>query len=425
MTRAWIISIGTELTLGQTVDTNSAWLAAQLAERGFRVTRHVTLADELADIIQSLRDGMSQCDLIAISGGLGPTEDDLTRAAMAGAAGVELLRNDESLRQIREYFTRVNRPMTAANESQADLPCGAEALPNRCGTAPGIWMRIGSAFAFAMPGVPFEMKQMFEHEVAPRLANLASGRTIVSRKLNCFGAGEAAIGEQIRDLMRRGRNPEVGTTAQLGVIGIRINAQAADAESAARMLDDTEAELHRRFGSLIFGVGDETLAVAAGRLLTERGETVCTAESCTGGLVAKQLTDVAGSSSYFLGGAVTYSNEAKTALLGVDAKLIASFGAVSEEVARSMAAGARTRFGATYSVAITGIAGPGGGTPAKPVGLVYVAVADECGVEAHELRLPEQSPRGVIRERSAASALNLVRLRILERGASPKRGSGR
>lgn len=425
MSCAWVLSIGTELTLGQTVDTNSAWLSARLAERGFRVHRHITLADDMEDIVETLRSAAQRCDLIAISGGLGPTEDDLTRVALARAAGLELERNLECLEQIRAYFDRIQRPMSQSNEVQADLPRGATPLHNISGTAPGIWLRIGRAIAFSLPGVPHEMKQMFEHQVASRLANLSAGQIVRSRRLNCFGAGESQIGETIRDLMQRGRNPEVGTTAQLGVVGIRVNAQADSAAEAERMLDETCAELHRRLGALIYGVGEETLADAVGRLLIERGASLCVAESCTGGLLAKLLTDIPGSSRYFLGGCVTYSNESKIAQLGVDPGKIEQFGAVSAEVARSMADGARTRFGATWAVSITGVAGPGGGTPAKPVGLVYIGVADVHSVTAHEIRLPEHSPRGVIRERSAATALNLLRLRIIESGASLGAVSGR
>lgn len=422
MLRAWVLSIGTELTLGQTVDTNGAWLAARLAERGFHITRHLTLPDELEPLVAGLREAAAHCELIAITGGLGPTEDDLTRAALATAAGVELTRDTDSLQQIEAYFERLKRPMSAANMTQADLPRGATALRNISGTAPGIWMSIASAQAFALPGVPFEAKQMFEHQVCPRLAlrDADSGVTI-SRKLNCFGAGEAAIGERIRDLMQRGRNPEVGTTAQLGVIGIRINARAASADAATRMLDETECELRTRFGPLIFGRDDETLADAVGRLLIEHGATLCTAESCTGGLAAEHLTRASGASCYFAGGFITYSNESKTALLGVEPNLFKKNGAVSAEVARSMATGARIRLGTTYSLAITGIAGPGGGSIEKPVGLVYVAVAGASGVDAHELRMPEHLPRGVIRERSVASVLNALRLRIMDGAASPIR----
>ncbi|MBL8880491.1 MAG: competence/damage-inducible protein A [Phycisphaerales bacterium] len=423
MPRAWIVSIGTELTLGQAVDTNGAWFAARLAERGFDIARHITLPDELQSIVAGLREAAENCDVIAVTGGLGPTEDDLTRAALAAAAGAELVRDAASQRQIQEYFDRVRRPMSPANVAQADLPRGASALSNTSGTAPGIWMRIGRALAFALPGVPFEAKRMYAEQIVPRLtaAFTETGGVIASRKLNCFGAGEAAIGERIRDLMQRGRNPEVGTTAQLGVIGIRINARAANLESAGRMLDEMEGELRARFGTLIFGRDDETLAATVGRLLVERRATVCTAESCTAGLAAEHLTRFAGASRFFTGGFVTYSDEAKVALLGVDPALIREKGAVSAEVARSMAAGARTRLGTTYALAITGIAGPAGGSAEKPVGLVYVAVADASAIDAHELRFPEQSPRGVIRERSVASVLNMLRQRIIVEAPSPNR----
>jgi nicotinamide-nucleotide amidase len=315
--------------------------------------------------------------------------------------------------------------MSQSNEVQADLPRGATPLHNDCGTAPGIWIRLGTAVVFSLPGVPHEMKRMFEQQVVPRLAEVSSGPVVRSRRLNCFGAGESVIGEQIRDLMQRGRNPEVGTTAQLGVVGIRVNARADTPADADRMLDKTCTELRRRLGTLIYGDDEETLADSVGRLLTEHDASLCVAESCTGGLLAKLLTDTPGSSRYFHGGWITYSNESKIALLGVETAKIEQFGAVSAEVARSMAGGARTRLGTTWALSITGVAGPGGGTPAKPVGLVYIGVADEHAITTHEIRLPENAPRSVIRERSAATALNLLRLRILEAGASPRRTSGR
>ena len=230
--------------------------------------------------------------------------------------------------------------------------------------------------------------------------------------------GESSVGEHIADLMVRGANPEVGTTAALGVIGIRINATASAAEAAVRMLEEAEREVRRRLGAIVFGRDDDTLAECVGRLLTERGETVCTIESCTGGLIAKELTDAPGSSAYFLGGAVTYANQAKTALVGVSEEALDQHGAVSEPVALAMATGGRTRFGSDYGIAVTGIAGPGGGSPAKPVGLVYIAVAAADGAVAWAHPFGETSPRDVIRQRAAHTALNALRLRLLDVGTS-------
>ncbi|MFO0840456.1 MAG: competence/damage-inducible protein A [Phycisphaerae bacterium] len=412
-TSAWIISIGTELTLGQTVDTNSAWLSRQLAALGIRANRHLTVPDELGPIRDALREAAGATGLILISGGLGPTEDDLTRQALADAAGEALELDESSLAQIRNFFTRRGREMPAPNRVQAMIPRGGRALPNLCGTAPGVFMRVQRAACYVMPGVPSEMRDMFEREVLPALRRESGGRVVRSRRLQCTGAGESEIGARIQELMTRGRNPEVGTTAEMGVIGIRINATADSVAAAESMLDQAESQVRERLSELVFGSGEETLAHAVGVLLAQRGESVCCAESCTGGLIGAMLTDVAGSSRYFFGAAVTYSNAMKTALLGVPAEMIDRHGAVCGPVAEAMARGARERFGADFALAATGIAGPGGGTDEKPVGLVYIALATPTGVQIRELRLGDDSPRATIRARAAGAALNLLRLHLI------------
>ncbi|MBN2447995.1 MAG: competence/damage-inducible protein A [Phycisphaerae bacterium] len=414
MKTAWIISIGTELTLGQTVDTNGAWLAQRLAALGIQTDRHVAVADDLAATADVALAAAGAAEVVLITGGLGPTDDDLTRAALARAAGVELVFDETSLAHIRGFFAARGREMLERNRTQAMLPRGAKAILNTCGTAPGVELRLRGCPCYVMPGVPFEMRAMFERDIEPVLRVAAAGRALRQRRLHLFGMPESEVGDVLADLMVRGRNPEVGTTATLGIIGVRINAAGDSAAEADVLLDETEREVRQRIGTPVFGRDEDTLAGVVGRMLVGRGATVSTAESCTGGLIAKELTDVAGSSAYFLGGAVTYSNAAKTAVLGVDEELIAAHGAVSEPVAAAMASGARARFGSDYAVSTTGIAGPGGGTAQKPVGLVYIGLATPTDTVVLERRFGGSVPREAIREWAARTALNRLRTWLLE-----------
>ena len=413
LNQAWIVSIGAELALGQTVDTNAAWLAAELARLGVRTERHLTVTDDLGTIRDAVTQAADAAEIVLITGGLGPTDDDVTRQALAEAAGEPLVRHAASLEQIRAFFAARGREMIERNAIQAMFPRGAEPIENTCGTAPGIAMSLHDTPVFAMPGVPFEMKTMFERDVAPRIKSGVSAGVILSTVLRCFGLGESDLGERIADLMKRGRNPEIGTTADLGVIGIRINATADSEPSARELLADAEAELRSRLGRHVFGRDDDTLASVVGAVLAKRRQSLSIAESCTGGLIAKLITDVAGSSAYFVGGAVTYSDEMKTSVLGVDPELLEAHGAVSEPVAEAMARGASTKFDTDYAVAVTGIAGPAGGSPDKPVGLVYLAVAEPGTATVRRLLLGADAPRHVIRQRAAMSALDLLRRRLV------------
>lgn len=408
------MSIGNELTLGQTVDTNSAWLSQRLAEIGVHVVLHTTVADETEPLTEEIRRASALADLVLITGGLGPTEDDITRDALAGVMGVGLELHQPSLEQIRSFFAQRNRPMPEANVVQAMFPRGSMPIENTCGTAPGIHAKVGRAMIFVMPGVPREMRVMYERDVLPSLWPLAGGAVILARTLHTFGEGESTIGERIRDLMKRGLNPTVGTTAQQGIISVRIHAAGANRDEASTLLETTASEIKRRLGSLVFGQDDETLWGVVVRELIARRQTVATAESCTGGLIAKSLTDVPGSSEAFLEGVVTYSNAAKTRLLGVPAELIAAHGAVSRPVAEAMAINCRRLSGTDFALSVTGIAGPGGGTPDKPVGLVFIGLADSKGCDVHELRLGSCLVREEIRDRTCKSALNLLRCRLVD-----------
>ncbi|RIK65888.1 MAG: competence/damage-inducible protein A [Planctomycetota bacterium] len=411
---AHILAIGTELTIGQAVDTNSAWLAQQLAGVGIHVTRHVTVSDDLADITAAIRGSAQATELVLISGGLGPTPDDLTRDALAAAMGVELAFHADSFEQIAAYFRSRNRQMHERNRVQAMIPHGATPIENTRGTAPGLRARLERADIFVMPGVPAEMKVMFERDVLPHLrARGGSAEVIAQRTLRTFGMAESEIGEKIADLMQRGRNPAVGTSAADLVITIRINAHGPAAEAANALAERDAAVIRERLGTFILGEGEDRLETAVARLLIEQRKTVSSAESCTGGMIAKRLTDIPGSSAYFIQGFVTYANEAKIRLIGVPGNLIAAHGAVSREVAGAMAEGCRRTSQSDYALAVTGIAGPTGGTPEKPVGLVFVALAGSERTIVRELRMGDNLSRWEIRDRAAKGLLNLLRLELL------------
>ena len=304
--------------------------------------------------------------------------------------------------------------MTPGNRVQALCPVGAECLDNACGTAPGLKLRRGKAVIIAMPGVPAEMQAMFERHVAPLLAT-QSGRVIRTGILHTFGLGESQVSDRLGILMSRDRNPKVGTTVTTGIVSIRIRSEFPTAAEAQTALDSTRDEVQRRLGNHIYGAGEMTLPESVGRLLQQQGRTVATAESCTAGLIGKLLTDPAGSSAYYRGGWIVYANALKTKLLDVPAEMIVRDGAVSESVARQMAATALNRSGADYALALTGIAGPDGGTPEKPVGMVWIALArrqpDGPNIRADRFMFP--GIRNLVRERAAQTALNLLRLELL------------
>ncbi|MEX2212661.1 MAG: competence/damage-inducible protein A [Phycisphaeraceae bacterium] len=420
--QALILSIGDELVLGQTLDTNCAYLAEQLAGRGIMSRYHLTIADDEASIADSLKWAAMQAELVIVTGGLGPTEDDLTRQAMAKAMGVELAIDEASIEGITSYFKARGREMPQRNKVQAMLPRGAEAIVNTCGTAPGIKATIGSATFFITPGVPNEMVAMFQHTIFPWLdAQVGSAdgkrRTILTEKINTFGAGESDVAGRLGLLMDRKRNPLVGTTVADGIVSVRVRSEFDDAAKAASELAATLSEIEARLGSIVTGRGSDTLQLSLVKLLREMGVKVATAESCTGGLAGKMITDVAGSSDIYAGGWITYSNAMKTVQLEVPDELIQQHGAVSEPVARALAQGALRRSEADLAVGITGIAGPGGGTPAKPVGTVWIAIAfyeEGTGAMDSDARLfLLPGDREAVRDRAAKCALAMLRFHVM------------
>ncbi len=404
---AEIVSVGTELLLGQIVDTNSAEIAQRLAELGINVYFHSSVGDNPVRLAMVLATALTRSDIVIVTGGLGPTEDDITKEALAGVTGRPLELHPDALRHVQSYFQRVGREMTDNNRRQAMIPRGGKIIDNPRGTAPGVYLTVGGKHVFCVPGVPTEMRTMLLEGVLPMLATVRGNGEIVSKTLKFYGIGESALETEVMDLLRS-ENPTVAPYAGLGEVKLRVTARAHSADEARRMIEPVVDELFRRVGKYHYGYDDDTLESVVAGMLTERGMTLATAESCTGGLVAHRMTNIPGSSAYFNKGWITYSNDAKARELGVDPKLIEEHGAVSEQVARAMAVGALERASASVAVATTGVAGPGGGTAAKPVGLVWFAVATAGGeVSAHSRQF--QGRREDIKWRSSSEAINFVR----------------
>ncbi len=411
MSKARLISVGNELLCGRTVDTNAAWLSGKLFAAGVQTDSVRLVADEIADIVTALRDATARADIVLVTGGLGPTDDDLTRQALAEFLGVELVFYPDLAARIEAYFAGRGLSMPARNRIQAYIPQGASPIDNACGTAPGVLYETADTLIALMPGVPNEMKGMFDATVLPRIARRLGGDIVRSANLRLFGAGESMVAEKLGDRMLRGKNPLLNCTVSEGVITLQSIAAAPTAQQADALLVQHQMELKTLLGELVFGDDEQTLQDAVGQLLKTKQKTLAVAESCTGGLIAKMVTDVAGASGYFQCGWVTYSNAAKTKLLGVPAELIAQHGAVSEPVAAAMARGAAQNAPADCAIAVTGIAGPDGGTPEKPVGLVYIAVQVDGVLRVQECRFPNVG-RTSVRFRAAQAALNLLRLRL-------------
>ena len=409
---AELLTIGTELLLGQIVDTNAAWMAQRLAEAGIDVFYKTTVGDNWGRIEAAMRLAMSRADVVLMTGGLGPTEDDLTRDVLAAVLERPLRLDPQVLAAIEQRFAHRRVAMPENNRKQAMVPQGAEVLRNPRGTAPGLWARHAGCALACMPGVPSEMRPMLLDQVIPRIrANFGIQSRIVSRVLKTCGISESTLDQRIGDYFRDMRNPTIGVLAHAGEIHVRLTCKGDDPDEIAAKLDALEGKIRARLGHLIFGRDEEKLEAVVGRLLRDRKATLAVAESCTGGLVASRVTDIAGSSDYFERGVVAYSVEAKEGLLNVPADLIEQQGVVSLDVARAMAAGVRRMSGAGLGLATTGIAGPSGGTPETPVGLVCVALAWDGGDAAREFRL--LGDREQVKYRGAQMALEMLRRHLL------------
>lgn len=403
-----IITTGDEVVQGVITDTNSAWIAGHCAKLGHEVIRHTSVADYTDAIGDALTSAGGRADAVIVSGGLGPTSDDLTIEAAARAFGVKLIRDDGVLQDIREFFARVGRPMSSSNEKQALIPEGGEVLTNRVGTAPGISIRLGNAQFFFLPGVPMELYQIFEDSVLPWLEAHAAGG-MCERILRCFGCPEASIDEKLKGVDLTGTR--LSFRVKFPEIILKVVARTDTPSDANEAADAAAQAIHERLGDIVYAEGETTLSQVVGTMLEERGLTIAVAESCTGGLMANIITDVPGSSAYFERGVVAYSNRSKTELLGVAEKTIEAHGSVSSQTAISMAEGIKKISGASVGVAITGIAGPGGATPAKPVGTVYIAIATPKATKAHEYHFGRD--RLSFKQVVAWTALDIVRRYLL------------
>ncbi len=412
MKRAFILSTGDELVRGRTQDRNAAEIARALSAEGLTIVGISVVGDDLDDLVAVLRRAAQEADVVVMSGGLGPTEDDCTRAAAARAAGVRVRRDPALEEWLRARWAERSLRMPESNVRQADLPEGAEAVPNAYGTAPGFQVTVDGCEVFALPGPPREMRGVLADEVLPRIRELigATDHVVRTRTLETFGARESDLGERIADLMGRDTWPRVGTTAMRGTIRVVLHSEGAVDEVEAG-LDRVEADVRQRLGGLIFGRDGATLAQLVGERLIATRTSIALAESCTGGLVAGALTSVPGVSAVFPGSFVTYSNAQKVALLGVPAELIERAGAVSEEVACAMAERVRAHFGTDIGLGVTGIAGPDGGSAANPVGTVHLALASVRGVTHRRVVLP--GDRALVREIAVKCALDFVRRALL------------
>lgn len=409
--RAEIISVGTELLLGQIVDTNAAYIARELAELGIDIYFKQTVGDNPGRIQDAVRLALSRADAILITGGLGPTEDDLTVEAVAAALGDELVHNPEAAAHIKRFFETRGRVPPDSVYKQALVPRRALVIPNTRGTAPGVHFERDGHMIFMMPGVPFEMDGMMRDYVLPRLRERTSGTVIRSVVLRVTGEGESAVEARIKDLIR-GTTPTIAPYAKLGEVHLRVTAKGSP-EEVAEQLSRGVALVRERLGELVYGTDGETLEDVVAGLLTSKRLTIAAAESCTGGLLAQRLTNVPGSSAYFLEGVVAYSNDAKVDVLGVDPGLIETHGAVSGPVAEAMAEGVRVRARTDLGVSITGVAGPTGGTAEKPIGLVFIGLAHPRGVMHRRLAFGSEPGRQGIRHLASQAALNLIRLHLL------------
>ena len=411
MLTAEIIAIGSELLTPSRTDTNSLWLTEKLNGIGIEVKLKTIVGDDDARLEEAIRDALRRSRVLITTGGLGPTEDDITRKVAARALGRRLMFNEKVLDELRAKFARFGRAMPEINSRQAMVIEGAEVLANPHGTAPGLYLDHEGRAVILLPGPPREMRPMFEQQVLPKLAAKAGYVRVARRVLRVAGLGESAVDERIAPVYTQYKNPQTTILFNRSEIEIHLTAQAKTEQEAELLLDGLAGQIEERLPNAIFAFRGETMEEVIGLRLAVSGFTLAVAESCTGGLIASRLTEVPGSSAYFMEGVVAYANEAKIRLLGVPADLLGEYGAVSAEVAEAMAEGVRLRAETDFGLSVTGIAGPGGGTEEKPVGLVYIALSDDAHTEHRKLMLP--GDRHLIRWRASQAALDLLRRRLI------------
>lgn len=402
---AEIICVGTELLMGEVVNTNAAFLGEQLAKLGIDVYHHTVVGDNRARLIDCVKTAFTRSDIIITSGGLGPTPDDITKEVVSECFGLELSLDEECLSDIKAYFAKHGKVMTESNVKQAMIPVGAKAIRNKFGTAPGVIIEKDGKRAIMLPGPPNELTRMFP-DIVSYLESLSDSK-LYSRMYHIFGIGESRVAEILSDMMNNWDNPTVAPYAKTGEVHLRVCAKAKSEEEADALIEKADKEIRKELNEYIYSIDGKTLAEETVSLLIEKGLKISATESCTGGMFAKMITDVSGASEIFYESYVTYSNEAKMKILGVKKETLEAHGAVSYETAYEMAAGVKRVSGADIGVSFTGIAGPGGGTDKKPVGLVYIGVAYGDEVTVRELRLSGERER--VRYVSCLNVLDDVR----------------
>jgi nicotinamide-nucleotide amidase len=412
-----ILAIGDELLIGQTINTNAAWLGEQLNAIGIKVRRAVVISDSREEIISALDEASRRSDVIIMTGGLGPTKDDITKHTLCAYFQTELVMNDEALARISEFFERRGLPMLEVNNQQAALPAACTVIHNHRGTACGMWFEREGRVFISMPGVPYEMKGMMEDEVFGKLSVFFRRPVIRHRTILTTGVGESFLADKLStwETMLEEREIALAYLPSPGMVKLRMSSYEDAGRAVEKDFRECEAELLRLAGEHVFGFDKDTLQEVVGSLLRANGQSLAIAESCTGGTLSRLITSVAGSSDYFKGGVIAYHNEVKSALLDVPASLIAENNVVSKEVAMAMAGGVRKRLRTDWSIATTGIAGPGGGTDTHPVGLIYVAVDGPTGCKTVELRLGKRRENNM--DMAAFAGLNLLRKEILSQKA--------
>jgi nicotinamide-nucleotide amidase len=409
-----LVTVGTELLLGFTVDTNSAEIARRAGAIGVRVVRRTSVGDTDAEIGGAVLEALGRTGAVLSTGGLGPTSDDVTKTAVAAALGLPLRFADHVWDDLLERYQGLGRTPSPSNRTQAMVPEGAVVLRNRWGTAPGLWIDSPRGLVIMLPGVPREMRMLLEHEVLPRLAERAGGRVVRSRTVRTTAIPESTLADRLGDVEQAVAPATLAYLPGVEGVDLRLTVRGLESGESDRVLERASAEVARRAGEFVYALDESSLAERLVDALRTRGRRVAVAESCTGGLIGGRITDVPGSSDVFDGGVIAYANAVKRRELGVPPEVLDVHGAVSEPVACAMAEAARTRFGTDYGIGVTGIAGPGGGTPEKPVGLVWFAVAGPDGTSAHRSIFP--GSREEIRARAAQTGLYLLHRRL---GAAP------
>ncbi len=410
--KAEIINIGDELLIGQVVNTNASWMAAHLSKAGIRVVQETTIADDDGAIKSSLDQAFERADIVLISGGLGPTKDDITKKSLTEYFGAKLVFHEPTYEQVKKIFAARKFPVSEINRQQAMIPDKCTPLFNKNGTAPGMWFEKEGKIAVSMPGVPFEMKAIMEEQVIPKLVRHFNLGTILHKTVMTTGMPESMLAEKIKTWEENlPAHIKLAYLPQPGIVRLRLSAKGKDGGRLRAEIEEQVAKLQQIIPEIIYGYNDVLLEEVVGQLLRQKGQTVATAESCTGGYIAHLITSISGSSDYFEGSVVSYSNRIKTEMLGVSEKTLETYGAVSREVVTEMAEGARQKLTTGYALAVSGIAGPTGGTEEKPVGTVWIALAGPEGTEAQLFHFGEHRGRNI--RRSALAALNMLRLKLI------------